>query len=184
MAQTLSRSNKRSQPQSAGGNLLSLIVILVLLLGGFFYLFRVLTTSDWLWFSSHFDAQPHRIVVVNHGQPTEILPGDPRFAAIVDAFNRSISSGYHYSGMGFSDPTWEQLERDSLYVDTIYAEPVRLRGNFEPTTRLRLLISGENIHKTQVLFRSNEADWARIPYTLNTVEPLQQVLEYYGLGQK
>ncbi len=184
MAQALKRPNKRSQPQSAGGNLLSLFVILVLVLGGFFYLFRVLTTSDWLWFSSSFDAQPRQIIVVNHGQPTQIFPDDPRFAAIVDAFNRSISSGYHYSGMGFSDPTWERVERDGLYVDTIYAEPVRLRGSFEPTNRLRLLVSGENIHRTQVLFRSNETEWARSPYKLSTVEPLEQVLERYGFDQK
>ncbi len=184
MAQTLERPKKRSQTQSAGGNLLSLLVILVLVLGGFFYLFRVLTTSDWLWFSSRFDAQPSQIVVVNRGQPTQILPGDPRFAAITDAFNRSISSGYHDSGMGFSDPTWAQLEQDGLYVDTIYAEPVRLHGNFEPTTRMRLLVRGDNMHRTKVLFRSNEAEWSRTPYSLNTVEPLQQVLERYGFSKK
>jgi hypothetical protein len=184
MAQARRRHNKWSQPQAAGGNLLSLIVILVLVLGGFFYLFRVLTTSDWLWFSSRFDAQPSQIVVVNHGQPMQILPDDPRFAAITDAFNRSISSGYHDSGMGFSDPTWEQLEQDGLYIDMIYAEPVRLHGNFEPTTRMRLLVSGDKIHRTKVLFRSNETEWARNPYALNSVEPLQQVLERYGFSQK
>ncbi len=166
MAQAVRRTNRRAQSEQPSlRSLLSMIIIVVLLLGGFFYLFRVLTTSDWLWFMSRFDAQPSRIVVSDRGEQTEILPDDPRFATIVDAFNRSISAGYHVSSVGFSDPTWERVERDGLYVDTFYAEPVRLRGNFEPTRRMRLLIGGENIHTTEVLFRSNEDAWARISLT-------------------
>ena len=76
MAQAVRRANRRAQSEQPSlSSLLSLIVIVVLLLGGFVYLFRALTTSDWLWFMSDFDAQPSRIVALDTPQGLKRMIG-------------------------------------------------------------------------------------------------------------
>ncbi len=184
MAQALKRRRGQTSPQRAGSNLLSLVVIVVLLVAGFYYIFPAITSGDWLWFSSKFDAQPRLITVVDRGERTEIGPADPRFPALVDAFTKSITGGYHNASFGFSDETMKIVDQNGLLVEAVYAEPVRLhiRGGFNPTNRLRILVSGKNIHTTQVLFRSNGADWDRIPLIVNDVAPLEAELRRQGFG--
>lgn len=176
---------KRRKPQGqqrAGGNILSLVGMLVLLIGGAYYLFPALTSSDPLWFSSNFTARPSAMAVVDRGQRVELRPDDPRFDEIVDAFNRSLQQGYHYASFGFSDETWDVVDRNGFANEATYAEPVRLhvRGGFEPTQRLLLVIGGENLHASRVLFRGNNRAWDRTPIQVETIEPLEQVLERHG----
>lgn len=185
MARTSSRrSTARTQTQPGYRNLLSLFVIVALTLGSFFYIFTALTSSDWRWFDRSFDVQPQRIVVIDRGQRTELDPSDPMFAALAAAFNQTISQGYRYADLGFSRPTWELVEREGLLVETSYVQPVRLHinGGFQPTNQLLLLVSGEKIHTTQVLFRRNSDDWDPMPLIVNTVEPLKSELEHLGFG--
>lgn len=184
MAQAVKRRKSQTSPQRTGSNLLSLMAIVVLLVAGFYYIFPALTSGDWLWFSTEFDAQPRMITVVDHGARTEIGPDDPRFPALADAFTKSITGGYRNASLGFSDETMEIVDRNGLLVEAVYAEPVRLhiRGGFNPTNRLRILVSGKNIHTTQVLFRSNEADWDRIPLIVNDIAPLEAELRRQGFG--
>lgn len=184
MAQALKRRRGQTSPQPAGSNLLSLVAIVVLLVVGFYYIFPAITSGDWLWFSTEFDAQPRLITVVDRGARTEIGPADPRFPALVDAFNQSITGGYRHASFGFSDETRKIVDRNGLLVEAVYPQPVRLhiRGGFEPTTRLRILISGKNIHTTKVLFRSNQADWDPIPLIVNDVAPLEAELRRQGFG--
>lgn len=184
MAQAVKRRRTDKTPQQAGGNLLSLLVVVVLIVAGFYYIFPAVTSGDWLWFSTEFNAQPRLITVVNRGERTEIDPADPRFPALVDAFNTSITGGYRNAALGFSDETWKIVNQNGLLVEAAYAEPVRLhiRGGFEPTSRLQILVNGENIHTTQVLFRSNETDWSSIPLILNDVAPLEAELGRQGFS--
>ncbi len=184
MARAVKRRGTDRLPQRTGGNLLSLLAIVVLIVVGFYYIFPAITSGDWLWFSTEFNAQPQLITVVNRGARTEIGPADPRFPGLVAAFNASITGGYRNASLGFSDETWNIVDRNGLLVEAAYSEPVRLhlRGGFEPTNRLRILVSGKNIHTTQLLFRSNEADWSSIPLILNDVAPLKSELARQGLG--
>lgn len=184
MAQAVKRRHERERARRSGSNVLSLLVVVVLLLGGVGYLFPALTSGDWLWFSTTFDAQPRQITVIDRGQRTTIAPSDARFAALAAAFNESITRGYRAGSLGFSEATQQVIDRNGLLVEMEYAEPVKLhlRGGFEPTTRLRLLVSGKDIHTTQALFRSGAQDWDTIPTLLNDVAPLQQVLSSQGFG--
>lgn len=184
MARTSRRSTAGTQTQPGYGNLLGLFVIVALTLGLFFYTFTSLTSSDWRWFDRSFDVQPQRIAIIDRGQRTELDPSDPRFAPIAAAFNQTISQGYRHADIGFSRPTWELVEREGLLVETSYVQPVRLHinGGFQPTNQLLLLVGGDKIHTTQVLFRRNPDDWDPIPLVVNTVEPLKGELEHQGFG--
>ncbi len=184
MTQAVKRRRAEAPPRRAGDNLLSLLATVMLLVLGFYYIFPAITSGDWLWFSTEFDAQPRLITVVDRGERTEIGPADPRFPALVDAFTKSITGGYRNASFGLSDETRRVVDRNGLLVEAVFSEPVRLhiRGGFQPTNRLRILVSGKNIHTTQVLFRGNEADWDPIPYIVNDVTPLQAELSRQGFG--
>ena len=182
MAQAVKRRRPKTSPQPAGGSLLSLLAIIVLLVGGFYYIFPAITSGDLLWFSTQFDAEPRLMTVIDRGQRIEIEPSDPRFQALVDAFNTSITRGYRSASMGFSEETRKLVDQNGLLVEALYAEPVRLhvRGGFTPTKRLQILVSGNNIHTTQALFRSNEANWDPIPLILSDLSPLKAELTRQG----
>jgi|GEM_PF-6745414 len=183
MAQALKRRVPKTRRERNRGSILSLLLVVVLLFGGTWYLSRVVLTGDWAWFQSSFDGQARQITVINRGQRTEIGRGDPRFEPLNAAFNESVSQGYRHAAMGFSEPTWDLVDRNGLLVELSYAEPVRLHGNFQPTTKMLLLISGDLIHTTEVLFRYNETDWDPGPYRVSTVEPLKRELARFGFEQ-
>jgi hypothetical protein len=179
MAQAVRR---RSSRDTAGSNIWGLILVTVLVFGGFVYLFRVLTTGDLLWFSSTFNEQPRQLALINRGERTEINPGDPFFHELAEAMNASISRGYHYSGFGISDVTWERIEQGGVMIEATYAGPVKLRGGVQPTERLLLLIGGDGLWADQILFRSDGGEWDRIPLRISTVDPVREVLERKGVA--
>ncbi len=184
MAQAAKRRRSQTSPQRTGGNLLSLVVIVVLIVVGFYYIFPAVTSGDWLWFSTQFDAEPQLITVIDRGERTEIGPSDPRFSALADAFNKSIVGGYRNASLGFSEETWDVVDRNGLLVEARYNEPVRLhiRGGFEPTNQLQILVDGKNIHTTEVLFRGNDADRSSIPLILDDIAPLKSELNRLGFN--
>lgn len=181
MAQAVQRRRQAKQQQS-GSNVFGLLVVLALVFGLGYYGWMTLTTGDWMWWSSTFEAQPRTIAVVENGQRTEIDPSDPAFNAIAAAFNQSISAGYRDPMVGFSDPTWEIVEQRSVYVEASYAEPIKLHGEFVPTTQLRLVLDGEKLHQPEALFRFGDDDWDRSPIVLETVEPLATALQQHGFA--
>jgi hypothetical protein len=172
---------RRRGDQRAGGNILGLILMTVLVFGGFVYTYRVLTTGDWLWWSSSFNATPRQLAIIDRGERTELHPSDPLFHELAGAMNEAISRGYHYGGFGVSDITWQRMEADGVMIEATYAEPVKLRGGVQPTRRLLLLIGGRNLWTEQILFRSNDGDWDRIPLRVSTVEPVRDVLARAGV---
>ncbi len=179
MTQALRR---RSGSDTAGTNVVGMILVTILVFGGFVYLFRVLTTGDLLWFSSAFNEQPRQLAIINRGERTEISPSDPFFHELAAAMNESISRGYHYGGFGVSDVTWEQIERHGVLIEATYAGPVRLRGGVQPTERLLLLIGGDGLWTSQILFRADKQNWDRIPLRVSTVEPVREALERRGIA--
>lgn len=183
MAQVAKR-RRHEAPARTGSNIMSMLVIVLGVLGLGYYLLPAIMSGDPLWFSTSFDARPRQITVIDRGQRTTIAPSDPRFAPLVDAFNQTITQGHRPSSLGFSQATWDVVDRNGLLVEAVYAAPVKIhsRGGFEPTQRLVLLISGKDIHTTKVLFRSNPDAIDPIPLLVNTVEPLQRVLAQQGFG--
>jgi hypothetical protein len=179
MAQALKRRRQSERDRRVGGNIFGLLAVLVVSMAVFFYTYRTLTTGDPLWFSSRFDATPRQLTVIDHGQRTSISPSDPRFLDIVDAFNASISDGYHNISTGFSEATWRTVDQQALLIEATYAEPVKLRGKFEPTKRLLMLVSGE-VHTTQLLFWDDQGAWVPIPVVVENIEPIQSALARYG----
>lgn len=179
MAHALKRRGRSSADQRVGGNIFGLILVLAVTLAVFFYSYRALTTGDMLWFSSSFDATPRQLTIIDHGRQTMIGPTDPRFIDIVSAFNESISAGYHNTSTGFSQETWKTLDQQALLVQATYAEPVKLRGKYEPSKQMLLLVSG-NVHTTQVLFLHDATDWVPIPVVVDNVEPIKSTLIRYG----
>jgi hypothetical protein len=183
MNSAVSRTPKRRKSARVGGSVLSAFMIALLMFVGAYYALQLIMTGDPLWFRTDFDAQPRHVVIQDRGVRTDIPPTDARFAPLVDAFNRSIERGYWSASMGFSDPTWALVESNGVIVETQYSEPVRLHGNFVPTTRMRVLLSGEKIHTTELLFRSNPDEWDRIPLRLKDVSLLAQAVQRAGLGE-
>ncbi len=183
MNSAVSRTPKRRKSARVGGSVLSAFMIALLMFVGAYYALQLIMTGDPLWFRTDFDAQPRHVVIQDRGVRTDIPPTDARFAPLVDAFNRSIERGYWSASMGFSDPTWALVESNGVIVETQYSELVRLHGNFVPTTRMRVLLSGEKIHTTELLFRSNPDEWDRIPLRLKDVSLLAQAVQRAGLGE-
>lgn len=179
---TSSRRTQRRGVKRAGGGALSAFVIAALVFGGAYYALQLVITGDPLWFRTNFTAQPRRLVIQDRGVRTEIPPNDARFAPLVAAFNQTIERGYSYASMGFSDPTWALTEANGVIVETEYSTPVRLHGKFVPTTRLRILLSGAQIHTTELLFRSDANDWDRDPLRLNDVSVLAQAVQHAGFA--
>lgn len=184
MAQAAKRRKVHGTPRRTGSNVTVILLIVVGILAAAYYVIPAITAGDLLWFSSDFNAQPRQITIIDRGQRTTIGPADPRFAPIVDAFNQSLTQGYRAASLGFSEGTWEVVDRNGLLVEAIYAEPVRLhaRGGFAPTERLLLLINGEQIHTTKLLFRSNPDALDPIPMIVNNVDPIKTTLEQHGFG--
>jgi hypothetical protein len=184
MARVSKRSSSQARSQFSIGNLLGLFVMVALMVGAFFYSFVALTSGDWRWFDTSFEAMPQRIAIIDRGQRTELDPSDSRFAPLAAAFNQTIEQGYRHASLGFSRETWADVDREGLLVETSYVQPVQLHihGGFHPTNRLLLLIDGKNLHTTQVLFRRNPNDWDPIPLIVNTVEPLKGELQRLGFG--
>jgi hypothetical protein len=144
----------------------------------FFYLFAAIVTGDVLWFRpSPFAAQPAQFTVVKQGQERVIRAGDPQFTALRDAFNATINQGYEGTTIGFSDVTWDELQRNSYYIDATYAQPVLLERQGVPAYRLRVLIDGAPPETAGLLFTHGSQAWARTPQRLTTVDPIVQVLK-------
>lgn len=181
MAGALKRRKRSARDERVGGNILGLITVLAVSLVIFFYSYRTLTTGDALWFSSSFDETPRQLTIIDHGQRTLIGPSDPRFIDIVMAFNESISEGYHNTSTGFSKETWKAFDQRALLIEATYAEPVKLRGKFEPTKQFLLLISGD-VHTTEVLFRRDPTEWAPIPVVIENITPIKSTLARYGFS--
>ena len=179
MADTLKRRKRSAADRRVGGNIFGLLLVLAASLALFFYGYRALTTSDLLWFNSAFDATPRQLTIIDHGQRTQISPLDPRFIDLVNAFNASISDGYHNTSTGFSQETWKLLDREALLVEATYAEPVKLHGKYEPSKQLLMLVSG-NVHTTQVLFSHDANGWVPIPVVVDNIEPIKSALSRYG----
>lgn len=180
MTQAMRRRAPSIKNQRAGSNVLTLIVIALVMMATFYYGWRVLSTGDWLWFSSQFDARPTRIAIIDRGRRIEIGPTDPRFTPLMTALNESISKGYRNTSVGFSEQTWQVVDQNGLLVEAQYAQPVALRGGFLPTDRLLLLVDGKNIHMTQVLFRRDAQTWSSNPVAVNDIEPMRRVLAQQG----
>jgi hypothetical protein len=178
------RRGRKRRAARTGGGVFSAFAMVVGLVAVSYYGIVAMGTGDLLWFRTNFDAQPRHVVIHDRGIRTDISPTDPRFAPLVDAFNRSIEQGYHRASLGFSPPTWERSEQVGLMVETHYAEPVRLHGDFEPTMRMRILIDADRIRTTRLLFRSHADAWdPSFPIQLHDLEPLEQVVHQYGFGQ-
>ncbi|WP_026369757.1 hypothetical protein [Kallotenue papyrolyticum] len=177
------------RPQPADGErptfslarLTGLLLVIVLVFGGFVYAYRTVVTGDPLWWSSSFAAQPRQLMVIDRGRPLTLAPGDPRFASLVSAFNATISEGYFFGDFGFSDHSWQQLERQGVLVEAVYAAPVRLHGGVAPTQRLRMLVGGDDLWRSRLLFRSHSDAWDRIPLQLHTTAPMRAALERIGI---
>lgn len=183
MAQTLKqRRQAQSRPIGSGRNLLTLALCILAVLFTFYYVLPAVTSGDWQWYSTEFKEQPASITIVERGRRTTIDSSDPRFARLASAFNQSIEQGYRVSSRGISEATWERIDNDGLYVETSYAQPVRLhlRGGFIPTTKMMILIGGKDIHFESILLRSNPDNWDTLPIEVDDIEPLKNVLAEQG----
>ncbi len=170
------------EPVRAGGNVLGLLLALALTLGALFYIFNAATSGDWLWFSTSFDARPIEIVVTDRGQRTLLGPQEPRFEPLAQALNESIRQGYFSSSISYSAPTWDLIGREALVVEATYLQPAVLHGGYGESKRLVLVVSGEQVHTTQLMYWMDDANPALIPVKLKSVAPLEQALAREGFG--
>ncbi|HEU4323012.1 MAG TPA: hypothetical protein VFS21_07650 [Roseiflexaceae bacterium] len=171
------------EPARAGGNVLGLLLTLALTLGALFYIFNAATSGDWLWFSTSFDARPIQLTVTDRGQHTQLGPDEPRFEPLVQALNESIEQGYFSSSISYSQPTWELIGREALMVEATYLQPAELHGGYGESKRLLLVVSGEGIHTTQLMYWMDDANPSMIPVKLKSVAPLEQALARQGFGK-
>ncbi len=172
----------RNQPKQVRTNyrLFSLLFVVVALTLGFFYVFMLSTSGDPFWFRSSFDAQPSRLIIVDRGRETIIPSDDARFAPLVDALNRSISGGYYSASIGFGAPTWELVDKNGLTVTAEYPRPVKLYGDYAPSQRLMVIVGGQGIHTTEIMFWWQDAARDQIPVRIKDIAPLRQMLANQG----
>ncbi|GAC1543154.1 MAG: hypothetical protein NVS4B8_08380 [Herpetosiphon sp.] len=166
---------RTTKQTSAGQGIGNLLLVLMVLIGGAYGLWPVVTTGDPLWWRSEFTGQATEIIVHDHGALQSNLPGSERFDTLNRGVDAALSQGIRAMAMGFSQVTWDEMLQHGVVVEVAYATPIRIhnRSPFFPTRRLMLLLSGEELHTTGVLFRQNsDGTWDTLPFGVNRIDLL------------
>jgi len=141
------------------------------------------TSGDLVWFIKRFDSKPVRIVVYHDGgKRTNLMPGDPDFAPLAQAIERSVSEGLERpSGIGLSDASLLDAYSRYVTVEAFFERPVKLHAwfNTEEPTRMLFPITGRHSDLSLVVLGKN-GQYLSSPPVLNTVEPLRQTLHELG----
>lgn len=135
----------------------------VLIVGLIVYVVNVLNTDDWSWFQQKSVAiDPSRIVIVNEGQRTTIVPGHEDFGRLAGAVSLAVSrpSNNDLINVGISEETVAFYKEAGVVLEIYFDRPVTFHTAYragEPT-QILLPISGRHAGKGY-FFRGAQGEW-------------------------
>ena len=126
-------------------NLLALLGALLLFVLIVIYLGPALLNKDPLWFMP-FNETPQRIIVYRGGKQLILTPGDPRFADMTRAINRSLSRISTIDMLGPSKETIAEYRAQETCVEVLYPKMVKLKSNLGVGEASAILIPLTGLH--------------------------------------
>ena len=134
-----------------------------LIVGLIAYFVNVLNTHDWLWFQQKSEMlRPGRIIIVDRGQRTTIVPGHEDFERLAEAVGLSVSrpSNSDLINVGISEETVAFYKEAGVMLEIYFDRPVTFHTAYragEPT-QILLPISGRHAGKGY-FFRGAQGEW-------------------------
>jgi hypothetical protein len=148
------------------------------------YLVNVLNTGNWLWFqSTATNVRPSRIVIVDHGARTVLMPGHANFNPLADAISESLSriNNADLISIGLSEQTLDEYTIDSLVLELYFDTPIRFNSSVRLGEPTQLLIPIEGRHaEGGHVFRGARGEWWFGAIRMANPTPLYTALEQIG----
>lgn len=148
------------------------------------YVVNVLNTHDWLWFTSQAtEIQPTRMVLVNQGQRTTIVPGHPDFQGLSVALSQSLAElgNTNLIDVGLSDETLNYYNEHGVVLEVYFDRPVQYHASFRVGDPTQLLIPIEGRHAgSGYFFRGAQGQWWFGALRMADPQPLYAVLQDMG----
>lgn len=160
------------------------IAIFLLLALVIFYAVNALNTQDWLWFTGRSTViEPIRIVMVENGHRTTLIPGHADFNRLSEAAEAALSQidSVDLINLGLSDDTLAYYEQSGVIMELYFARPVTFHTRFRAGEPTQLLIPIEGRHAGNgYFFRGANGEWWFGAIRMANPEPLLDVLASLG----
>jgi hypothetical protein len=127
------------------------------------YAVNALNTQDWLWFTNRVvESEPVRIVIVDQGQRTTLVPGSPGFDTLAAAASAALSAvrSTDLVNLGLSDETLADFQRSGVLLELYYDQPVSFHTQFRAGEPTQVLIPIAGRHAGNgYFFRGAHGEW-------------------------
>jgi len=148
------------------------------------YLINVFNTENWLWFRGNtVNVTPSRIVIIEDGRRTALLPGQEGFTELAAAAADSLSA-LNNSGLvniGLSEKTLQDYQIDGLLLELHFDSPVVFNTNARTGEPTMLLIPIRGRHADSgYVFRGDRGEWWFGAVRMADPQPLFASLENLG----
>lgn len=125
---------------------------------------NALNTQDWLWFQSKTTIveRPHRIVIIDHGRRTELLPGHDNYSELASATESALTelANSDLINIGLSQETLADYKDDSLVMELYFNRPLRFHTSSRTGEPTQILIPLEGRHAgSGYFFRGAQGTW-------------------------
>lgn len=148
------------------------------------YAVNVLNTHDWLWFTSQAtEIRPTRMVLVDRGQRTTIVPGHPDFNELSTALSQSLAElgNTNLIDVGLSAETLDYYNQHGVVLEVYFDRPVQYHASFRVGDPTQILIPVEGRHAgSGYFFRGAQGQWWFGALRMADPQPLYTVLQNMG----
>lgn len=148
------------------------------------YLINTFNTENWLWFrGSTVNVTPARIVIIEDGQRTVLLPGQAGFADLAAAAAKSLShlNNNGLVNIGLSEQTLQDYATEGLLLELHFNKAVIFNTNARTGKPTMLLIPIRGRHdQSGYVFRGDKGEWWFGAVRMADPSPLLSTLENMG----
>jgi hypothetical protein len=175
--------------QSAHPNKIKLIepfLLFVVIGASIIYFVNALNSGNWVWFlESATNVTPNRIVIVDHGEKTVLLPGHTNFSLLAEAAALSLRKldNNDLISIGLSEQTQQDYATDSVVVELYFDKPVIFNSVARTGKPTQLLIPIEGRHSQGgYVFRGDKGEWWFGAIRMADPAALYSALEQMGIS--
>ncbi len=160
--------------------------LLFLLIGAsIIYFVNVLNSGNWAWFmKTAVNVTPSRIIIIDHGEKTVLLPGHANFSTLATAAETSLSKlgNNDLVSIGLSEQTQLDYATESIVLELHFDSPVIFNSAARTGEPTQLLIPIEGRHsKGGYVFRGTQGTWWHGAVRMADPAPLFTALEQLGI---
>jgi hypothetical protein len=148
------------------------------------YVVNALNTQDWWWFRSQaVEVVPSRMVIVQDGERTTLVPGSPMFDRLAEAAQISLShpNNTDLINLGISDDTLAFYESSGVLLELYFDRPVQFHTSYRTGEPTQLLVPIEGRHAGNgYFFRGDQGEWWFGAMRMADPAPLLDVMAALG----